>query len=177
MTRASGSPHIDVHALLPIYRAGEQPGTLVRVDGDGTRYKKPPVFPSGSGGLSSTVDDYLKFARMMLNEGEVDGVRILSRKSVGLMTTDQMPKEPHNRFFISPDFWRGAGFGFGLEITTKRLDLGPSVGSFWWHGATGVAWTVDPHEAMIFLRFIQRRGGPSGFSGDYMQAVYQAIVD
>ena len=163
--------------LATYYRAGEQPGTLVRVDNDGTRYMKSPVFPSGAGGLSSTVDDYLRFARMMLNKGEIDGVRILSRKSVELMTTDHMPKEPHKRFFISPDFWRGAGFGFGLEVTTQRLDLGPSVGSFWWYGATGVAWTVDPHEDMIFLRFIQRRGGPSGFGADYMQAVYQAIVD
>jgi 4-hydroxyphenylpyruvate dioxygenase-like putative hemolysin len=51
------------------------------------------------------------------------------------------------------------------------------VGSFWWHGATGVQWTADPHEDLIFLRFIQRRGGPRGFSADYMQAVYQAIVD
>ncbi len=163
--------------LATYYRGGEQPATLVQVADNETRYLERPVFPSGAGGLASTVDDYLKFARLLLNEGEVDGVRLLSRKSVELMTTDQMPKEPHRRFFISEDFWRGAGFGLGLEVTTQRLDLGPSVGSFWWHGATGVQWTADPHEDLIFLRFIQRRGGPRGFSADYMQAVYQAIVD
>ena len=163
--------------LATYYRGGEQPGTLVPVANDGARYMAPPVFPSGAGGLASTVDDYLTFARMMLNKGEVDGVRILSRPSVELMTTDHMPEEPHKRFFIRPDFWRGAGVGFGFEVTTKRFNLGPSVGSFWWNGATGVAWTVDPHEDMIFLRFIQRSGAPSEFSADYMQAVYQAIVD
>ena len=66
--------------------------------------------------------------------------------------------------------------GLGLQITTQRLNLGPSVGSFWWHGATGVGWTVDPHEDMIFLRFVQHGGALSGLS-NYMQAVYQAIVD
>ena len=163
--------------LATYYRGGEQPGTLVPTATSGTRYMAPPVFPSGAGGLASTVDNYLTFARMLLNKGEVDGVRILSRKSVELMTIDHMPEEPHRRFFIRPDFWRGAGFGFGFEITTKRFNLGPSVGSFWWNGATGVGWTVDPHEDMILLRFIQRSGAPSEFSTDYMQAVYQAIVD
>lgn len=163
--------------LATYYRGGDQPGTLVEVAGNDTRYREPPTFPSGAGGLASTVDDYLTFARMLLNNGEVDGVRLLSRKSVELMTIDQMPQEPHRRFFISDDFWRGAGFGLGLQLTTKRLDLGPSVGSFWWHGATGVQWTADPHEDLIFLRFIQRRGGPRSFGADYMQAVYQAIID
>ena len=62
-------------------------------------------------------------------------------------------------------------------MTTQRLDLGPSVGSYWWNGATGVGWLADPHEDLIALRFIQRRGGPAGFGADYLQAVYQAIVD
>lgn len=163
--------------LASYYRAGEQPGTLVKVEDNETRYREPPVFPSASGGLVSTVDDYLRFARMLLQKGEVDGVRLLSRESVELMTTDQMPKEPHRRFFISDGFWRGAGFGLGLQVTTEWLDPGPSAGSFWWHGATGVQWTADPHEDLIFLRFIQRRGGPRGLGADYMEALYAAIVD
>ena len=162
--------------LATYYRGGERAGALVRVANTDTRYAAPPVLPSGAGGLASTVDDYLTFARMMLNKGEVDGVRILSRRSVELMTTDHMPADPARRFFINEDFWRGAGFGLGVEVTTTKFDLGPSVGSFWWHGATGVAWTVDPQEDMIFLRFIQRSGAPPGFSADYMQAVYRAIV-
>jgi CubicO group peptidase (beta-lactamase class C family) len=161
--------------LATYYRGG--PGTLVPMANSDTRYVAAPAFPSGAAGLVSTVDDYLAFARMLLNKGEVDGARLLSRKSVELMTTNQMTDDPAKRLFVSADFWRGSGFGLGLMVTTERLDLGPSVGSFWWNGATGVTWTADPHEDLIFLNFIQRRGTPSGFSADYMQAVYQAIVD
>ena len=163
--------------LVTYYRPGDGPGALVPTADNNTRYASPPIFPSGSGGLASTVDDYLQFARMLLHQGAVDGVRILSRKSVELMTMDQMPKEPHRRFFIWPDFFEGAGFGFGVELKTERSDLGPSVGSFWWNGATGVAWTADPQEDLVFLRFIQQRSAPAGFAADYTQAVYQAIVD
>ena len=157
--------------LATSYSAGS--GTLV--PSANTRYLEPPVFPSGAAGLVSTVDDYLAFARMLLNEGEVDGVRILSRKSVELMTTDQLTEDPAKRF-LGPGFWRGSGFGLGLMLTTERLDLGPSVGSFWWHGASGVIWIADPHEDLIYINLIQRSYYPR-FNADYMQAVYQAIVD
>ena len=162
--------------LATYYRSGPQPGTLVPVENNDTRYAAPPVFPSGAAGLVSTVDDYLMFGRMLLNKGEVDGVRLLSRESVELMTTNQLPEDPDKRFFVSPDFWRGSGLGLGVQVTTERIEPGPSVGSFWWHGATGVAWTADPHEDMIFLRFIQRSGVPSSFYSDYLEALYQAIV-
>jgi CubicO group peptidase (beta-lactamase class C family) len=135
------------------------------------------VFPSGSGGLVSTVDDYLRFARMMLHNGQVDGVRLLSRKSVELMTQDYLTAVPHKQFFISDTFFSNAGFGFGLQVQTKRVGLGPSVGSYWWNGATGVAWTADPKEDLIYLRMIQKMGGAGGFGDEFQTAVYQAIVD
>ena len=116
--------------LATYYRGGERAGTLVRLANNDTRYAAPPVLPSGAGGLVSTVDDYLTFARMMLNKGQVDGVRILSRTSIELMTTDHMPEDPDRRFFINENFWRGAGFGFGVKVATDRFNLGPSVGSF-----------------------------------------------
>ena len=161
--------------LATYYRAGS--GTLAPAPDRDGRYLDAPVFPSGAAGLVSTVDDYLTFARMLLHDGEADGVRILSRKSVELMTTDQLTEDPAKRFFVLPAFWRGSGFGLGLMLTTERLDLGPSVGSFWWNGATGVTWTADPREDLIFVNFIQRNGTPPGYSADYIQAVYQAIVD
>ena len=163
------------HRLASYYRGGEQPGTLVPVADNSTRYAAPPKFPSAGGGLVSTVDDYLRFGRMLLGRGELDGVRILSAASVDEMLTDQLPEEPERRFFLFEDFWRGAGFGLGLQITTEQSDGGPSVGSFWWHGATGVQWTADPQEDLIFLRFIQRGDVPRGFGAEYMQALYEAI--
>ncbi|MXY17782.1 MAG: beta-lactamase family protein [Acidobacteria bacterium] len=163
------------HRLASYYRGGEQPGTLVPVADNGTRYAAPPKFPSAGGGLVSTVDDYLRFGRMLLGRGELDGVRILSAASVDEMLTDQLPEEPERRFFLFEDFWRGAGFGLGLQITTEQSEGGPSVGSFWWHGATGVQWTADPQQDLIFLRFIQRGDVPRGFGAEYMQALYSAI--
>ena len=163
--------------LASYYRGGDQPGTLVPVADNETRYAAPPEFPSAGGGLVSTVDDYLRFGRMLLNKGELDGVRILSRESVEQMTTDQLPAEPHRRFFLFEDFWRGAGFGLGLQVTTERMEHGPAAGAFWWHGATGVQWTADPQEDLIFIRFIQRGDVPRGFGAEYMQALYQAITD
>ena len=161
--------------LATVYRRGSQPGTLVR--SEGRRLSEPPVFPSGAGGLVSTVDDYLQFARMMLHNGEVDGVRLLSRKSVELMTQDYLTAVPHKQFFINDTFFSNAGFGFGLEVQTKRVGLGPSVGSYWWNGATGVSWTADPKEDMIYLRLIQKMDGAGNFGDEFLTAVYQAIID
>lgn len=161
--------------LATVYQRGSRPGTLVR--SERRRLSEPPVFPSGSGGLVSTVDDYLRFARMMLQNGEVDGVRLLSRKSVELMTQDYLTGVPHRQFFINETFFSNAGFGFGLQVQTKRVSLGPSVGSYWWNGATGVSWTADPKEDMICLRMIQKMNGAGGFGDEFQTAVYQAIVD
>ena len=144
---------------------------------EGRRLSEPPVFPSGSGGLVSTVDDYLKFARMMLHNGEVDGVRLLSRKSVELMTQDYLTGLPYKQAFIRDTFFSDAGFGFGLEVQTKRVGLGPSVGSYWWGGATGVSWIADPKEDLIYLRMIQKLNGSGNFGDEFQTAVYQAIVD
>ena len=165
------------HRLASYYRGGEQPGTLAPVADNDTRYAAPPKFPSAGGGLVSTVDDYLRFGRMLLGRGELDGVRILSAASVDEMLTDQLPEGPERRFFLFEDFWRGAGFGLGLQITTEQSGGGPSVGSFWWHGATGVQWTADPGNDLIFIRFIQRGDVPRGFGAEYMQALYAAIAD
>ena len=141
------------------------------------RYAAPPKFPSAGGGLVSTVDDYLRFGRMLLGRGEVDGVRLLSAASVDAMLTDQLPEGPERRFFLFDDFWRGAGFGLGLQVTTEQQGVGPAPGSFWWHGATGVQWTADPQNDLIFIRFIQRGDFPRGFAGEYVQALYAAIAD
>jgi CubicO group peptidase (beta-lactamase class C family) len=161
--------------LATVYQRGSQPGTLVR--SDRRRPSEPPVFPSGAGGLVSTVDDYLRFARMMVRNGEVDGVRLLSRKSVELMTQDHLSGLPQRQFFINDAFFKHAGFGFGLQVQTKRVSLGPSVGAYWWSGATGVSWIADPKEDMVYLRMIQKMNGAGGFGDEFQTAVYQAIVD
>jgi CubicO group peptidase (beta-lactamase class C family) len=136
-----------------------------------------PVFPSASGGLYSTADDYTKFARMMLGKGKLGSVRILSRPSVELMTRDYLTKEAPDSYFISNNFFDAAGFGFGLQVLKEQADLGPGPGSFWWQGATGVTWSADPKEQLIVVRLIQRMGPPPTYPPDSDVAVYQAIDD
>ncbi len=109
-------------------------------------FKKKPALLLGGAGLVSTLDDYSRFCMMLVNEGQLDGVRILSRKSVELMHSDDLGNLP--RAGVLPD-----GYGFGL---TFAVNLGPgkvgSVGSeseYWWAGAAGTNFWIDPKEHMI----------------------------
>jgi CubicO group peptidase (beta-lactamase class C family) len=136
-----------------------------------------PVFPNAAGGLYSTADDYMRFARMLLNKGELDGVRILSRPGVEMMTRDYLTDEAPLSFFISKGFFSSAGFGYGLQVENKQTGYGPSPGSFWWQGATGVSWTADPKEQMIYVNLIQRMGSYAPYNSDLLTAIYQAIDD
>ena len=80
-----------------------------------TAFGTSPLFPSGGGGLVSTTADYLKFGRMLLNRGELDGARILSRKTVEIMTQDYLTSEQHTHTFQLPNSWQNVGFGFGCR--------------------------------------------------------------
>ncbi len=158
--------------VATVYAPGPE-GTLVPTGREAP--SAPPVFPSPSGGLYSTADDYMAFARMLLNKGKLGDVRILSRPGVELMTRDYLTEEAPQSFFIFDNFFSEAGFGYGLQVQTRQTGYGPSVGSYWWQGATGVAWTADPKEEMIYVRLIQRMGSYAPFGSDFMTALYAAI--
>ncbi len=113
-------------------------------------------FESGGGGLFSTVDDYTRFARMLLNQGELDGVRILSPKSVELMTTNQLT--PQQRQGCTWADENGYGYGFQMRVLTDRskTDYHESVGSFGWNGLAGVSMRIDPVRRTTLLFGIQR---------------------
>ncbi|MEO6717706.1 MAG: serine hydrolase domain-containing protein [Novosphingobium sp.] len=158
--------------LATVYATGAQ-GTLVP-----TNRQTPnaaPVFPNAAGGLYSTADDYMAFARLMLGKGRLRHVRLLSERSVDMMTRDYLTAEAPNSFFIHENFFENAGFGYGLQVQTKPVSPGPSPGSYWWQGATGVAWTADPKEQMIFVRMIQNMKPPAQFNSEFMTALYEAI--
>lgn len=113
--------------------------------------KKPSLFLGGAGSVS-TLDDYARFCMMLLNNGELDGVHILSRKSVELMRSNHLGNLP--RAGLLPE-----GFGFGL---TFAVDLGPgkapavgSAGEYYWGGAAGTSFWIDPSEKMIGVFLIQ----------------------
>ena len=146
---------------------------------EGGDWSRPPAFPNGAGGLVSTVDDYLSFARMLMDNGRHGKVRILSRPSVELMTTDQLTPEQKSTSGFGPDFFADHGWGFGLYIATKRSQTA-SVGTYGWSGGMGTLWESDPHEEMITILMTQKGWEapiPAGVFLDFMTLAYAAIDD
>ena len=140
----------------------DRPGSLRPVMSDVT---KPITFFSGSGGLVSTAADYLRFCQMLLNGGELDGVRILKAATVRQMTTNALP--PDIRFagdFLGPQAGSTWGLGFAVRNDPDRSLVVPgSVGSFSWSGISGTYFWVDPGEQLIAVQLIQvapTTGGP-----------------
>ena len=124
-----------------------------------TRHDTPPDFCGGGGGLVSTADDYLTFARMLLNGGEVNGARLLKPETVALMTTNRLTEVQRQIPFMGMPFWGGQGFGLGLSVITdaeKQAWMGAgSNGAFGWPGAFGTWWQADPANDMILIYLIQ----------------------
>jgi CubicO group peptidase (beta-lactamase class C family) len=114
---------------------------------------KPPRFESGGGGLYSTAPDYLRFTRMLLNGGELDGVRLLSPKTIEFMTSDHLGGIPGSSY---------AGYGFGLGFAVRTApgmsDNPGSVGEYLWAGAQGTYFWIDPKEKLIAIFMSQRPG-------------------
>ena len=125
------------------------------------KYFVPPKLESGGGGLAGTAADYLRFARMLLNKGELDGVRLLSPKTVALMTANHLPdgREIADMSPSADSFnesgYRGIGFGLGVAVTLDpvRVGIPGSAGEFAWGGMASTAFFVDPKEdmAVVFM--------------------------
>ena len=141
-----------------MYRLDAREG--LRHDAMGPIPVREPRFCQGGASLVSTADDYLRFARMLLGGGEVDGVRVLSEESVRLMRTDRLTEEQKRQPFLGAPFWVGRGFGLNLSVVTdpsksQRL-FGPGgAGTFNWPGAYGTWWQADPANDLILIYLIQ----------------------
>lgn len=155
-----------------------------------SRFARPERFQSGGGGLVSTADDYLKFARMLLGRGRLQGdaterasgPRLLSHRSVDLMRTNFLSREQRRIPAFGQIVWAGQGFGLGLAIvddpSQQRMLSYRSKGSFGWPGALGTNWFADPVEDMIGILLIQRRGlVPFPMASVFERHLYDAIDD
>jgi CubicO group peptidase (beta-lactamase class C family) len=134
---------------------------------------KPKTF-SGGGGLVATAGDYMRFSQMLLNGGELDGVRIISRKTIEMMTTDHTEGLPSG--YRAP----GYGFGLGFAVSENRgLHGGPATeGEFNWGGAAGTKFWVDPEENLIAVYMIQiLPHGGLRYGDVFKNLVYQSIDD
>jgi CubicO group peptidase (beta-lactamase class C family) len=134
-----------------------------------------PYF-SGAGGLTGSASDYLSFSQMLLNGGQLNGVRLLSRKTVELMTSDATgPLDLRN--YAGDQVLKGYGFGLGVRVRRNTGDNGwmGSVGDYGWAGALGTYFWIDPKEQLIGIVMIQTRN--TRLRMEYPNLVYQAISD
>jgi CubicO group peptidase (beta-lactamase class C family) len=171
--------------LAALYAANPA-GKLIASDGGNVamNYTREPSMPSGGGGLLSTAGDYLRFSQMLLNGGELDGVRILAPSSVTLMRTNRLPPAIMNShdfgigfFHISPGF----GFGFDFGVYTDPGFIGQTVGqgTYQWGGAAGTWFWIDPSNDIVFVGMIQRLIAVNSPDMDTLthESVYQALVN
>ena len=142
---------------------------------------EPTKFACGGGCTASTASDYMRFALMLANKGTYDGHRILARKTVEYMTSNQLAPDVQNRIGITGDPTR-ADYGFGLGVAVRTTPgiarMMGSVGDFSWPGASGTNWWVDPREELVVVWMAH---SPGSIRWKYRQMinalVYQSILD
>jgi CubicO group peptidase (beta-lactamase class C family) len=139
---------------------------------------------SGGGGMVSTAADYARFLQMFANGGQLDGVRLISRKTIDLMTADALPPD----IKMGADMWRfeafepsarmGQGFGLGFAVRTEqgRNPLPGSPGDYYWGGAYGTYFWHDPHERMYVVFMMQSPAARLRYRYLLRDLVYQALI-
>jgi CubicO group peptidase (beta-lactamase class C family) len=140
---------------------------------------------SGGGGMVSTAGDYARFCQFLLNGGTLDGVRLLSRKTVELMTADHLSPA----IAMGADMWRfealepgrhmgqGFGLGFAVRVDAGRSPLHGSVGDYYWGGAHGTYFWIDPKEKMSVILMMQSPAARLPYRYLMRELVYQAVVN
>ncbi len=148
-----------------------------------------PNFLNAGGGMVSTASDYARFCQMLLNGGALDGVRLLSPRTVRTMASNHLPPDvKYDAFYASNADWtmiaptpeRGYGFGLGFAVRKSRgvNPLPGSPGEFCWVGASGTAFWIDPREQVVAVWMSQIPWAESGHYRSLMRnMVYQALVD
>jgi CubicO group peptidase (beta-lactamase class C family) len=173
-------PTAKLDRLCSAYRPNVKTGALELFDGvTDSQWIRSPAFPDASAGLVSTVDDYLAFGQMMLNNGELGSERILSRPSVEVMTTDQLTPEQKAISGFYPGYFNTRGWGFGVSMMTHRDCVWAVPGRYGWDGGYGTSWWSDPKEELVGILMTQRAAFPQ-FSPiwlDFWTSAYQAIDD
>ena len=172
-------PAAQLHRLTTSYATDPQTGARTVYDEPGGQWSRPPAFCSGAGGLVSTADDYLAFARMLLDGGRCGDERILSRPAVELMTTDQLTATQKAGAAWVPGGFDSSGWGFGVSVRTRRDQLA-SVGQYGWDGGMGTSWANDPRQGLIGIVLTQgmwNSPNPPDVCRDFWTSTYQALSD
>jgi CubicO group peptidase (beta-lactamase class C family) len=161
-------------------------GLKLQDDARESPYAKPPLLESGGGGLVSTAHDYLRFCRMMLNGGTLDGVQILSPKTVALFSLNFLPDGRQVADMTTPGMFSEAGYagvgfslGCGVNVDVARTRLPGTLGEYFWGGAAATAFWIDPKEKLTVVFMTQVIGSPARLTlrRDLRTLVYSAMTE
>jgi CubicO group peptidase (beta-lactamase class C family) len=178
-------PDDKVDRFAACYRRNAAKRLVLTDDPRLSGYRQEPSFLSGGGGLVSTTPDYLRFCQMMLNGGELDGARVLGRKTIELMTSNHLPDDSDLRSVALPGGYGEVGFagmGFGLTVAVAKAppvtQVIGSAGEYMWGGAASTIFWVDPAEDLIVVFMTQMLpSGTFNFRGQLKALVYPALID
>jgi CubicO group peptidase (beta-lactamase class C family) len=154
-------PAAKAQRLAACYAADGKGGMLLQDDPATSSFLSPPSLISGGGGLCGTAADYLTFCRLLLNGGELGGVRLLGPKTIALMASNHLPggrdlTEMSTSMFSEAGY-AGIGFGLGFSVTMSpaKTMIAGSVGEYAWGGAASTAFWIDPAEDLIAIFMTQ----------------------
>ena len=168
-----------------LYRQGGTNGAL-RTRDDGAadaRYEEGTTHFSGAGGLTSTAADYMRFAKMLANSGELEGERILGTRTLEYMTENHLPGGVDLEDIANAPLptWitRGTGFGLGFAVLNDPVKAGVlgTEGEYYWNGAFATSFFVSPGEDLIAMLLTQLGGSTTQVRREWRSTVYQAITD
>jgi CubicO group peptidase (beta-lactamase class C family) len=179
-------PPEKIERFTTCYAPDEQGRLKVQDDARKTTYAAPPALESGGGGLVSTIHDYMRFCRMMLHGGALDGVRILGPKTVAMFSLNYLDggrelaaMAPAGAF--SESSYDGIGFsiGCGVNVDVARTRLPGTAGEYFWGGAASTAFWIDPKEELTVVFMTQVMGSDARLTlrRDLRTLVYSAITE
>ncbi|MEY3587734.1 MAG: hypothetical protein RJA47_330 [Actinomycetota bacterium] len=177
-------PEDKADRLASLYVMNPADRKAMRLDAMAGGATRKPLAEMGGGGLSSTMSDYMKFAMMLRNGGELNGVRILSPRTVSYMASNHLPDGADLSEFGRPLFaetaFDGVGFGLTMSVTLDpvKAKVPGSVGDYGWGGAFSTIFTVDPVEDLVYLFMTQLMPSSAHpIRPQFKQLVHQALVD
>nr|WP_070958586.1 serine hydrolase domain-containing protein [Hyphomonas sp. Mor2] len=158
-------PDADYDRFSEVYGFDPETGALVPVPFPWVQFRQETIgFESGGGGLVSTMDDYSRFAQMLVNRGELDGARILKPETIDVITTNVMPEGASMYFGTDPVPGIGMGLTFGTVEDSEIASTDTPSGSYFWGGAAGTWFWIDPENELYFIGMVQifDNNSPSG---------------
>ena len=162
----------DKHARLATVYSKDKEGNLIEMHTPTVdHFYQPAPYASGGGGLVSTASDYMTFAQMLLNGGEINGVRILKKETVDMMRSNQLAD--------GVKYGPGKSFGLGFDImmdVEKAEGIG-SNGTYSWSGLANTYFWIDPEQEMVLMVWTQFLPHGTPMSSEFKKMVYEALVN